>query len=267
MEECNFTPEEWLSVVSFMSPSKTGLRKIMPPFVDPAAQLRVERPLTRAALLKDTSRNRLLHSLLRLQFAVESMAARPFLRHSLAVISAGLQVALLFLNDGRFMRKQLKAGGVCLIGSHIVIVLLVSFGGFGIRNVFSVTASRKEAMAKSKDEEAKPEELSGHALAGLVRWWQGLDCNTKLGDLEGAKDVPNLCEELLLAHSEGDALCPCHLATCAGGIEKQAGFLHVLDIIFWFLFVCLGLLIQNWTTVVTFAPQYFVAVSAFLSSR
>ena len=125
----SFTAEEWLALVPNRASATTGLRDLQPTS-DPASELRVERPLTRTAILSGTSKVPLLHSVIRVQFGLEKWTARPFLRFLPGVVANALLVtALILLNNGQFEsvfeQKQLIAAAFSLMFSNLGSVFTV----------------------------------------------------------------------------------------------------------------------------------------------
>ena len=210
-------------------------------------------------ILAGTQRVPLLYFWTRLHFALLPLAAKGALRHSVSILqNVFLVVALVTLNDGRFGLRQTVAASFCLVASAVGMNLVVGLSGTW-KNYFSPTAERKDGESAT---EQKPEELSGHVLAGLIRWWQLVDNIQSTGDFEelGPTAEPKLKPELLLLHHNSkDELCPCALTSCAGGIAKKAAVFRAVDLTVTLIWSNLNTFLRTWTAAVTFASSYWTA--------
>ncbi|KAI9002864.1 hypothetical protein DFJ74DRAFT_745611 [Hyaloraphidium curvatum] len=220
---------------AFDTPPRTELSGA-PPAADPTGGLRDERPLTRAALMRELAGLPLLRNLLRLQAATVPLAPWLVFRHFLlhgSSIAVSFSTILVF-NDGRFGTRQLVGGFIAEVVLALGFTTIVLFGA-SFRNVIASAASAVSAGR----------EMSWHYSAAIARWLQASRVAEK--EATGAN---------LVGHIEDDPLCPCARPDCAGGAPQAAARLHLLEVVWRSVLGATMTFLFGYTSFVTFGAQF-----------
>ncbi|KAI9016620.1 hypothetical protein DFJ74DRAFT_677821 [Hyaloraphidium curvatum] len=236
-----FLANEWLALF----PAEAAPPRDSPPWLanlaslDPATELRTARSLTAPALLEglreEPGLRRLVAAQLWLARYVSVMAVTRLLFDT---SQAFIFLVVWAFNDGRFGTRQMIAA----TGALVMEVMLSTSGIFFFGMAAAVEANAA-TLASSKDLD-HPATLDSHPLAGYVRWRQL--CKDRVG---GTEPSP------LVEHVDGDPMCPCPRASCAGPLARGAfSYFAILLAAIWVSTNFSWVLVMAWTSLVTFGP-------------
>ncbi|KAI9034279.1 hypothetical protein DFJ74DRAFT_11622 [Hyaloraphidium curvatum] len=264
----DFTPDEWLAILpaAVAAPRRTpGSGPLTSP-TDPAALARSERPLTPTALRREVGAlSGHLAAWIGLQMLLSPLNARSGLRFlAFTVAALALTPAPAILNDGRLSTRALACG---IAGSWVVF--LFSTVGL-IRATFRATYfgssrnARRGANSRTPAPVAAPDiDLGSHPLATIARWKELLDLQGPAGAADEAvgSDAVQLghIPSELVAHRDGDPMCPCGLQSCSGAVAARAAWSRAAEVCTRMVLAMTGMSLFPYTAAVTFAGPFWSA--------
>ncbi|KAI9029458.1 hypothetical protein DFJ74DRAFT_703269 [Hyaloraphidium curvatum] len=242
-EPFDFEPAEWLTLFPPALPPLDTFADAESDrhewrSADPAAELRVARPLTIDSMLASFRGHGALHAT---AVAGLKLVAPIPLHLAFNIIYAAVALAIMGLafrfNDGRFGGAQLATG----FAAAVLFVLSLSAYYF-------VALSRLPSYVRAENPEVS---LDASGLAPLARWLQ-LVARGREEQAPGSKP-----RSQLVLHKEGDELCPCPEASCAGRTPRNTAWHGLVVVASNAAFVwCYSVLIPI-TTFRTFGSQFF----------